>query len=455
MTIPSLNHLTIAVVGATGAVGAEFIKIVEQRHPALHNLKLLASSRSAGTKLTVNGKGFTVEETTEESFQGVDIAFISASTEASRHWAPIAVAAGAVVIDDSSAFRMQEDVPLVVPEVNGADVTWHNGIIAIPNCSTTPLVMVAHPIHRVNPIQRIIADTYQSVSGAGGAAVQELREQSEALLKGQPVTPRHQPKQIGFNVIPQIDSFLDSGYTREEQKMIDESRKIMHAPDIRVSATCVRVPVMVSHSAAVHIETERAMNLGDIRAILMDMPGLTVLDDTGAGNYPMPWDVAGEDDVFVGRIRKDASDLNGFALWIVSDNLRKGAALNSIQIAEELVARECLKPGSTPRPKFNVGEPESLEVSELRKDMEFFRANVNDLLPEYQGKYVAVINQTVVDSDVEYVPLMDRVHAKYGDRPIVIEELPPRPKIYRNHTVFKEENFEAVFGKTGGETDGV
>jgi aspartate-semialdehyde dehydrogenase len=353
--IPNLNHLTIAVVGATGAVGAEFLKIVEQRHPGLQNLKLLASSRSAGTKLTVNGKEFTVEETTEESFQGVDIAFISASTEASRHWAPIAVDAGAVVIDDSSAFRMQDDVPLVVPEVNGADVSWHQGIIAIPNCSTTPLVMVAHPINRVNPIRRIIADTYQSVSGAGGAAVQELREQSEALLKGQPVTPRHQPRQIGFNVIPQIDSFLDNGYTREEQKMIDESRKIMHAPDIRVSATCVRVPVMVSHSAAVHVETERVISLSDIRALLMDMPGLTVLDDTGSGAYPMPWDVAGEDDVFVGRIRKDASDLNGFALWIVSDNLRKGAALNSIQIAEELVSRGCLKPGTSTSSRLPVG----------------------------------------------------------------------------------------------------
>ena len=355
--IPDLNHLTIAVVGATGAVGAEFLKIVEQRHPQLKSLKLLASSRSAGTKLTVNGKEFTVEETTEESLQGVDIAFISASTEASRYWAPVAVAAGAVVIDDSSAFRMQEDVPLVVPEVNGADVTWHQGIIAIPNCSTTPLVMVAHPIHRVNPIKRIIADTYQSVSGAGGAAVQELREQSEALLKGQPVTPRHQPQQIGFNVIPQIDSFLDNGYTREEQKMIDESRKIMHAPEIRVSATCVRVPVMVSHSAAVHFELEQAMDINEIRALLMDMPGLTVLGNTENGDYPMPWDVAGEDDVFVGRIRGDASNLNGVALWIVSDNLRKGAALNSIQIAEELVDRECLKPGAQPKPKFSVGEP--------------------------------------------------------------------------------------------------
>jgi len=453
--IPDLSHLTIAVVGATGAVGAEFLKIVEQRHPQLQSLKLLASSRSAGTKLTVNGREFTVEETTEASFLGVDIAFISASTEASRHWAPIAVAAGAVVIDDSSAFRMQEDVPLVVPEVNGADVTWHQGIIAIPNCSTTPLVMVAHPIHRVNPIRRIIADTYQSVSGAGGAAVQELREQSEALLKGQPVTPRHQPKQIGFNVIPQIDSFLDNGYTREEQKMIDESRKIMHAPDIRVSATCVRVPVMISHSAGVHLELERAMDTNEIRALLMDMPGLTVLDDTGAGDYPMPWDVAGEDDVFVGRIRKDASDLNGIALWIVSDNLRKGAALNSIQIAEELVARESLKPGSNPKPRFSFGEPESLETAEYRKDMEYFRAHSDELLPEYQGKYVAIISQTVIDSDVEYVPLMDRVHKKYGDRPIVIEELPRRPRIYRNHTIFRGENYQAMLGKADGEPESV
>lgn len=426
--IPDLSHLTIAVVGATGAVGAEFLKIVEQRHPQLKSLKLLASSRSAGTKLTVNGKEFTVEETTDDSFQGVDIAFISASTEASRYYAPIAVAAGAAVIDDSSAFRMQEDVPLVVPEVNGADVTWHNGIIAIPNCSTTPLVMVAHPINRVNPIQRIIADTYQSVSGAGGAAVQELREQSEALLKGQPVTPQHQPRQIGFNVIPQIDSFLDNGYTREEQKMIDESRKIMHAPDIRVSATCVRVPVMVSHSAGVHLELERAMDVNDIRALLMDMPGVTVLDDTNTGNYPMPWDVAGEDDVFVGRIRKDASNLNGIALWMVSDNLRKGAALNSIQIAEELVDRECLKPGSTPKPKFRFGEPEDIECANTQEDYAYFRANVDELLPEYREKYVAIINRTIVDADDERTPLSARVRSKYGRGPILMAQVTPGPR---------------------------
>ncbi len=356
MTIPDLNHLTIAVVGATGAVGAEFLKIIEERHPRLHGLKLLASRRSAGTRLTVNGREYLVEETTEESFKGVDIAFISASTEASRHWAPIAVDAGAVVIDDSSAFRMQEDVPLVVPEVNGADVAWHRGIIAIPNCSTTPLVMVAHPLHQVNPIRRIVADTYQSVSGAGGAAVAELREQTEALLNDKSVTVNHQPKQIGFNVVPQIDSFLENGYTREEQKMIDESRKIMHAPEISVSATCVRVPVMVSHSAAVHLEFSEPMEPAVARGLLEEMPGVQVLDQPDQGEYPMPWDVAGQDPVFVGRIRRDASAANGLVLWVVSDNLRKGAALNSIQIAEELVSRGCLSPGSAP------ASPDSLSL---------------------------------------------------------------------------------------------
>ena len=431
----SLKDLTIAVLGATGAVGVEFLKIVEQRHPEMHGLKLLASSRSAGQKLTVNGREFTVQETTENSFKDVDIAFISASTEASRHWAPLAVAAGALVIDDSSAFRMQDDVPLVVPEVNGADVVWHQGIIAIPNCSTTPLVMVAHPLHRVNPIVRIIADTYQSVSGAGGAAVQELKEQTADLLKGHPVTPRHQPKQIGFNVIPQIDSFLPNGYTREEQKMIDESRKIMHAPDIRVSATCVRVPVMVSHSAAVHIEMQEAMRPGIARALLMDMPGVRVLDDPAQGQYPMPWDVTGEDDVFVGRIRRDEANEDPhdrekwLSLWIVSDNLRKGAALNSIQIAEELVDRECLKPGSTPRPKFRVGEPESLEKCDRQQEHAYFRAHVDELLPKYAGKFVALINRTIVDVDDDERALSKRVGAKYGSSLTTITQVTAGPRI--------------------------
>ena len=336
--------LTIAVVGATGAVGAEFLRIVETRYPSLPNLKLLASSRSAGKRISVGGKELVVEEATERSFGGVDVAFISASSEVSRRLAPAAVAAGAVVIDDDSAFRMEDTVPLVVPEVNGEDIEWHQGIIAIPNCSTTPLVMAAHPLHRVNPIKRIVADTYQSVSGAGGGAMADLREQSERLLDADSNTSKSGKGQIAYNVIPQIDRFLDTGYTFEEQKMRQESQKIMHAPEIKISATCVRVPVYISHSASVHIEFTRPMSVVEARELLAAMPGVTVLDNPEAGEYPMPWDVAGEDDVFVGRIRQDLSHPNGLVLWIVSDNLRKGAALNSLQIAEELVSRGRLKP---------------------------------------------------------------------------------------------------------------
>ncbi len=345
MPTQSLSDLTIAVVGATGAVGTEFFRIMEERCPDAHNFKLLASQRSAGKTITVNGRDHTVQETTEDSFQDVDIAFISVSATVSRQFAPAAVKAGAVVIDDGSAFRMEPTVPLVVPEVNGADVEWHQGIISIPNCSTTPLVMVAHPLRQLSPVTRIVADTYQSVSGAGGAAMDELTEQTRSLMGGDgTVQPDSLPQRIGFNVFPHIDSFLDSGYTREEQKMIDESRKILHAPDIAISATCVRVPVYVSHSAAVHLEFERPVSPGEAREALSGMPGVTVLDDPSNGVYPMPAHAAGKDDVFVGRIRRDASNPNGLVLWIVSDNLRKGAALNSIQIAEELVTRNALQP---------------------------------------------------------------------------------------------------------------
>jgi aspartate-semialdehyde dehydrogenase len=338
-----MKDLTIAVVGATGAVGTEFLRIMEQRHPQAQKIKLLASCRSAGKTISVNGRHLIVEETSEDSFKGVDIAFISVSSEVSRRFAPVAVDAGAVVIDDGSAFRMDPLVPLVVPEVNGEDVEWHRGIISIPNCSTTPLAMVAHALRQFSPIKRIIADTYQSVSGAGGAAMVELREQTRTLLDGGNVTAEALPDQIGFNVFPHIDSFLNSGYTREEQKMIDETRKIMHAPDIAISTTCVRVPVYVSHSAAVHFEFEQPVSPGQARKALSQMPGVRVMDDPGRGIYPTPWDAAGKDDVLVGRIRCDASHPNGLVLWVVSDNLRKGAALNSIQIAEELVARDCLK----------------------------------------------------------------------------------------------------------------
>lgn len=342
-----MKDLTIAVVGATGAVGTEFLKIMEQRHPNAQNLKLLASHRSAGKSIRVNGRDLTVEETSEDSFKGVDIAFISVSSEISRQFAPVAVKAGAVVIDDGSAFRMQPEVPLVVPEINGEDVEWHQGIISIPNCSTTPLAMVAHALRQLSPIRRIVADTYQSVSGAGGAAMVELQEQTRALLDGANVKAEALPDQIGFNVFPHIDSFLDSGYTREEQKMIDETRKILHTPDIAISTTCVRVPVYVSHSAAVHLEFEQRVGPDQAREALSQMPGVRVMDDPSRGIYPTPWAAAGEDDVLVGRIRHDASHPNGLALWVVSDNLRKGAALNSIQIAEELVARNSLKPRPT------------------------------------------------------------------------------------------------------------
>ncbi len=338
-----MKEVSIAVVGATGAVGREFIRVLEQRQFPTSHIKLLASHRSAGTVIPVNGQELVVEETTSSSFKDIDIAFISVNSQLSAELAPIAVEAGALVIDDSSQFRMQPEVPLVVPEVNGQDVEWHNGIISIPNCSTTPMVMVAQPLHLISPVTRIIADTYQSVSGAGGAAMNELREQSRALLDGQELRPPEaQPHQIAFNVIPRIDSFLSDGYTKEEQKMRDETRKIMHSPDTSVSATCVRVPVYISHSAALHMDFEGAISPEEARDVLSRMPGVKVLDSPEDGIYPMPRDAAGTDDVFVGRIRKDGSNPNGLAMWVVADNLRKGAALNAIQIAEEVLRRDCL-----------------------------------------------------------------------------------------------------------------
>ena len=332
-----LKGLNIGVVGATGVVGQETLRLIEKRYPHHKNLKLLASARSAGREIEVNGKSFTVAETTDNSFDDVDVAFISVSTEASRRFGPAAASAGALVIDDSSAFRMDPDVPLVVPEVNGHDLEWHNGVVSIPNCSTTPLVMVAHPLRQASPIVRIVADTYQSVSGAGGAAMNELRDQTRTVMHGGPAEPDAQPKQIAFNVIPQIDSFSESGYTREEQKMIDESRKILHEPELAVSATCVRVPVFVSHCVAAHLEFAHPVSPGEVREILSQMPGVVVQDDTMDPTFPMPVDAAGRDEVFVGRIRQDASHPNGIALWIVTDNLLKGAALNALQIAEHAI----------------------------------------------------------------------------------------------------------------------
>jgi aspartate-semialdehyde dehydrogenase len=336
------KRYNVALVGAPGVVGQEFIKLLLERRFPMASLKLLATARSAGKRMMVGEQELVVEETTPISFEGSDIVFISASGAASRTYCPIVAKMGAVAIDDSSAWRMDPGVPLVVPEVNADDVEWHKGILAIPNCSTTPIVMVLWPLHRVNPIKRITAATYQSVSGTGRLAVEELNVQSKAILEGKSVVPHVYPHQIAFNVLPEIDVFRDDGYTKEEWKMMAETRKIMHDESIAISATCVRVPVFVSHSAAVHVEFSRPWSVEDVREILSQAPGVALQDDPSVSLYPQPWTAAGQDDVFVGRIRQDSSHPNGMVFWIVSDNLRKGAATNAIQIAEELVARKLI-----------------------------------------------------------------------------------------------------------------
>ena len=332
------RYFNIAVVGATGAVGRVFLNILEQRAFPVNHLKLLASRRSAGARIQVAGQEFEVQETTEDSFRNIDFAFISAGASVSRRFVPAAVNSGAVAIDKSSAYRMDPAVPLVVPEINGQDVEDHRGIIATPNCSTIQMVMALYPLHRVNPIRRVIVDTYQAASGAGAAAVQELTDQAGAMLTGAPSHANAMPHTLAFNLFPHIDDFLDDGYSKEEEKMINETRKILHDPYMGISATCVRVPVYTCHSEAVHLEFEHPMDPAEAAQLLDEMPGVTVFRDC----YPMPLDLAGTDDVYVGRIRRDPSIDNGLALWIVADNLRKGAALNALQIAEEVVRRDCL-----------------------------------------------------------------------------------------------------------------
>ena len=339
-----MKEYEIAIVGATGLVGQEFIKVLGQRNFPMNSIHLFASDRSAGRKLLVNHQEIEVRETVPESFEGIDIALFSAGAEISRHFSPIAAQSGAVVIDNSAAFRMEPSVPLVVPEVNPEDIKWHNGIIANPNCSTIQMVVALYPLHRVNPIKRIVVDTYQSVSGTGAAAVEELTVQSKQVLEGQNTIPHVYPHQIAFNVLPEIDVFLDDGYTKEEWKMMEETRKIMHAADIAVSATCVRVPVFTGHGEAVHAEFSHPMLPDEAERILAQAPGVKILDDTAISLYPHPWAAVGADEVFGGRIRRDVSHPNGLVMWIVADNLRKGAALNAVQIAEETIKRDWLKP---------------------------------------------------------------------------------------------------------------
>ena len=334
-----MKEFNVAIVGATGLVGQEFIKILGQRNFPMSSLNLFASDRSAGRKLTVDDRELEVKETTQQSFDGMDIALFSAGAEISQHFSPIAAQAGTVVIDNSAAFRMDPEIPLVVPEVNADDIKEHKGIIANPNCSTIQLVVALYPLHRANPIKRLIVDSYQSVSGTGAAALEELSEQARQVLEGRSVVPHVYPHQIAFNILPEIDLFMDNGYTKEEWKVVEETRKIMHAGDIAISATCARVPVFIGHSEAVHIEFSEPMSPDTARRILAEASGVKVLDDPNISLYPQAWSVAGSDEVFVGRIRKDSSHDCGLAMWVVADNLRKGAALNAVQIAETIINR--------------------------------------------------------------------------------------------------------------------
>jgi aspartate-semialdehyde dehydrogenase len=339
-----LRGFNVAVVGATGMVGQEFLKILQEREFPVRYLALFASEKTAGKKVLVFDQELEVKEIGVRCFQGMDIAFFSAGTEVSRHYAPRAVQEGALVIDNSAAFRMEPQVPLVVPEVNPQDLEHHKGLIANPNCSTIQMVVALNPLHRVNPIKRILVDTYQSVSGTGREAVEELSQQTKDVLEGRNTIPHVYPHQIAFNLIPEIDVFLDNGYTKEEWKMVQETRKILHAPEMAISATCVRVPVYVGHSEAIHVEFSHPMEASEARQILMHAPGVRVLDDVDVNMYPHPWAVTGNNDVYVGRIREDASHPYGLVLWVVADNLRKGAALNAVQIAETMIKQGWLSP---------------------------------------------------------------------------------------------------------------
>jgi len=324
----------VAIVGATGAVGAELIQLLEQREFPLRGLKLLASPNSAGKTVKFKGEDIAVEALSEDSFRSVDIALFSAGAGTSRQYAQHAVSAGAVVIDNSSAFRMELDVPLVVPEINPADIQKHRGIIANPNCTTIIALMALYPLHQVFRVKRVIAASYQAVSGAGARAIRELSIQSKSFFSGESVTPEIFPHTIAFNVLPQVDAFLENGYTKEELKFVNESRKIMHHPTLRASITCVRVPVFRAHSIAVHAEFKEPVSVERARDVLAKFQGLELVDDPGAKKYPMPLLAAGQNNCQVGRIRADSALDNGLAFWVCGDQLLKGAALNAIQIAE-------------------------------------------------------------------------------------------------------------------------
>jgi aspartate-semialdehyde dehydrogenase len=334
-----MGGYTIAVVGATGAAGSTTLRILEERKFPVKALRAYASERSVGKLVAFAGEAVRVERVTPGAFRGVELAFFSAGSAQSREYAPLAVQAGAVVVDKSSAFRMDPGVPLVVPEINPHAAAGHRGIVASPNCTTVVTVMPLAPLHRAARVRRVVATSYQAVSGAGVAGVEDLRQQALAWARGEAMVPRHFPHRIAFNVIPHIDRFGDGGYTGEEWKLVNEVRKILEAPDLAISPTTVRVPVFTAHSVAVNVETAEVVTAAAARELFASFPGLRVWDDPAQGRYPMPITAEGQDDCLVGRIREDLSHPRGLNFWVVGDQLRKGAATNAVQIAELLVGR--------------------------------------------------------------------------------------------------------------------
>jgi len=340
------KDMNIAIVGATGAAGGTALDLLlERNHPA-SKIVPMASARSSGRKLAYGDAELTVVEAVEEAFDGIDVALFAAGGSVSKQLAHKAVERGVFVIDKGSIFRMDPTIPLVVPEVNGDDIEWHPGIVSTPNCTTTPMVMALDALRELSPITAVTVATYQSVTGTGVSAKDELIEQSRTVLAGGEAKPKVYPHEIAFNVLPHVDDFLEDGYTKEEQKMLNESRKILHDENLLVSATCVRVPVEISHSESIQIEFESSVSAEDAKRVLADYTGMKLVDDPIQNEYPMPLRAAGIDDVLVGRVRKDIAHENGIVLWLACDNLRKGAALNALQIMDEALRRNAFKPAA-------------------------------------------------------------------------------------------------------------
>ncbi|MGD2181504.1 aspartate-semialdehyde dehydrogenase [Lusitaniella coriacea] len=341
------DRIRVAILGATGAVGTELIELLEKRNFPLTELKLLASSRSAGRTLLFKGKELSVEAVSEDAFGDVDLVLASAGGSISKAWASKIVEAGAVMVDNSSAFRLDPNVPLIVPEINPDAAANHQGIIANPNCTTILMGVAVYPLHQIQPIKRILVSTYQSASGAGARAMEEVKVQSQAILNGQSPTPEIFPYPLAFNLFPHNSPLNDRGYCEEEMKMVNETRKIFGAPDLRVSATCVRVPILRAHSEAINLEFEEPFAVDRAREILAQAPGVRLVENWQENYFPMPMEATGEDDVLVGRIRQDISHPCGLELWLSGDQIRKGAALNAVQISELLVQKKLLNPVGT------------------------------------------------------------------------------------------------------------